>query len=121
MTRRRGIEGETRPPTQLERVREVLLMAARLDLWMTLKELAGKTRYPEASISAQLRHLRKPERGGYVVEKRRREAEESLKENTHERVWEYQMRRGEWSFLADEAGAGGRGEAAGRVISEAMK
>lgn len=115
MTRRREVEGGTKPPTQMESVRDVLLMAARLDLWMTLRELAAKTRYAEASISAQLRHLRKPECGGYVVEKRRREAEESLRENSHERVWEYQMRRSEWSFLAGEAAG------AGSVIGEAMK
>jgi len=45
--------------TQREILQEVLLCAARYDVWMTLEELAHKTRYPEASISAQLRHLRK--------------------------------------------------------------
>jgi hypothetical protein len=40
--------------------------------WMTLRELAQLTNYGEASISAQLRHLRKPHFGGYVVAKRRR-------------------------------------------------
>jgi len=39
----------------------------------TLSEIATLTGYPEASISAQLRHLRKPKFGGYLVEKKRRE------------------------------------------------
>ena len=34
--------------------------------------------YGEASISAQLRHLRKPQYGAFVVEKRQREAAEVL-------------------------------------------
>jgi hypothetical protein len=79
--------------TQLEVIRDVLLSAAecteafalrpyrllwdpaqlaRDSGWMTLRELAELTCYGEASISAQLRHLRKPQFGGYVVEKRRR-------------------------------------------------
>lgn len=37
--------------------------------WHTLKEIADKTGDPEASISAQLRHLRKPRFGGYIVER----------------------------------------------------
>ena len=40
--------------------------------WMTLHEISELTNYGEASISAQLRHLRKPHFGGYVVVKRRR-------------------------------------------------
>lgn len=39
----------------------------------TLGEIAEATDYPEASISAQLRHLRKPKFGGYTVTKKRRE------------------------------------------------
>lgn len=37
--------------------------------WRTLKELAVATGDPEASVSAQLRHLRKPRFGGHIVEK----------------------------------------------------
>jgi hypothetical protein len=40
--------------------------------WRTLREMAAATGDPESSISAQLRHLRKPRFGSYVVEKRRR-------------------------------------------------
>ncbi len=53
--------------TQREMLTEVLLCAARYDVWMTLEEPAHKTRYPEANISAQLRHLRKPHYGGSLV------------------------------------------------------
>ena len=35
-------------------------------------EIANPTEFGEASISAQLRHLRKPSHGRYRVEKRRR-------------------------------------------------
>jgi hypothetical protein len=76
-------------PTQLEVLKGVLLLAAQYESWMTLGELARKTEFPEASISAQLRHLRKLEHGGYHVEKRRRESEECLRKSTHEKVWEY--------------------------------
>ena len=79
--------------TQMEVIRDVLLSAAEcagqiarrsfarlLDMtqisayegWLTLREISDLTNYGEASISAQLRHLRKPHFGGYVVVKRRR-------------------------------------------------
>lgn len=38
-------------------------------MWRTLKEISNITGDPEASISAQLRHLRKPRFGGYEVER----------------------------------------------------
>lgn len=88
--------GEAKRKTQREIVREVLLCAAGMDMWMTLAELTRKTRYPEASVSAQLRHLRKAANGGCVVENRRREVEEAARESKHELVWEYQMRYGVW-------------------------
>lgn len=40
--------------------------------WRTLEEIAEATHDPEASISAQLRHLRKPRFGSHTVLKRRR-------------------------------------------------
>ena len=40
--------------------------------WKTLSEIAAITKDPEASISAQLRHLRKPRFGSWIVEKRAR-------------------------------------------------
>ncbi len=72
--------------TQRETLLHVLRMAGRYEMWMTLGELAGKTKYPPASISAQLRHLRKTEYGGWVVEKRPRVREKS------EVVWEYRLK-----------------------------
>lgn len=38
--------------------------------WRTLAEIAEKTSYPAPSVSAQLRHLRKPHYGAFIVEKR---------------------------------------------------
>lgn len=40
--------------------------------WRTLRDISQATGAPESSASAQLRHLRKPRFGSYVVEKRRR-------------------------------------------------
>ena len=45
--------------------------------WRTLDEIATVTGDPHASISAQLRHLRKPRFGSYMVEKRARGRRES--------------------------------------------
>ena len=39
--------------------------------WRTLRRIASLLGYPEASVSAQLRHMRKPRFGGYVVERSR--------------------------------------------------
>jgi hypothetical protein len=38
--------------------------------WQTLRSIADATGDPEASVSAQLRHLRKERFGGYEIEKR---------------------------------------------------
>ena len=91
-TRNRTEEGQERQPTQLDIVRQVMLLAAQYDSWLTLEELARKTKFAEPSISAQLRHLRKPEHGAFAVEKRRRTGDEALRTNTRERVWEYQVK-----------------------------
>ena len=40
--------------------------------WRTLQEIASITGDPPASISAQLRHLRKRRFGSYIVERQRR-------------------------------------------------
>jgi hypothetical protein len=58
--------------TQLHTIRDLMLSAARRGAWLTLDEIAGLTEIGEASISAQLRHLRKPQHGQHRVEKRRR-------------------------------------------------
>ena len=90
--RKRTEENGEHAPTQLEVVRQVMLLAAQYGGWMTLEELARKTHFPEASISAQLRHLRKVRHGAFQVEKRRREWQEALKTNVKKKVWEYQVR-----------------------------
>jgi hypothetical protein len=58
----------------------------------TPDELAKLTHYPPASISAQLRHLGKPEYGGYAVEKRPREAGKVLRGEDFGTVWEYHLK-----------------------------
>ena len=74
--------------TQRETLLMVLRLASEYKRWLTLAELAVSTRFPPASISAQLRHLRKAEYGGWVIEKRRREWV------TEELVWEYRLAEG---------------------------
>ena len=99
--RKKRVAVKVERKTQREVVRDALLCAARLEVWMTLGELSRKTKYPEASISAQLRHQRKLRNGGYVVEKRHREVEEVNRESKHEKVWEYRMRYGVWTGAAE--------------------
>ena len=50
---------------QFEKVRALMLDGE----WRTLQQIADATGEPPASISAQLRHLRKQRFGGYRVEK----------------------------------------------------
>lgn len=64
---------------QMETIRELMLIESANGYWHTLEEIAQVSKifhpphgYPPASISAQLRHLRKPRYGGYAVEKRPR-------------------------------------------------
>ena len=53
--------------TQREVLLDVLRIAAQYETWVTLAELAEKTKFPPASISAQLRHLRKEKYGAWKV------------------------------------------------------
>jgi len=48
-----------------------------------------------------LRHLRKAQHGGFVVEKRRRLWAETLRPSAHEKVWECQMRCGRWEGVKE--------------------
>jgi hypothetical protein len=66
---------------QIERVFAVMATMK----WRTLREIESLTGDPPASISAQLRHLRKERNGSYRVEKQRRGNEKSG-------LWEYQLR-----------------------------
>jgi len=73
---------------------DVMLGATQCDTWLTLEELAKLTHYPPASISAQLRHLRKQEFGGYEVEKRQRLSGRILQGEDFGTIWEYRLQRG---------------------------
>ncbi len=91
MGRNRGTsKARTAVPTQREVLRDVMLAAGKYGAWMTLRELGRLTRYGETSISAQLRHLRKANCGGYVLEKRVRKAE-VIGSEEHFVVWEYRL------------------------------
>src|SRR5260221_7760348 len=59
-----GEDEARRLRSQREVIRDVMLAAADCDTWLTLGELRALTRYGEAAISAQLRHLRKLQNGG---------------------------------------------------------
>lgn len=79
---------------QRDVLRDVMLSAKECETWLTLDELAKLTHYPPASISAQLRHLRKPEYGAFVVEKRQRKESKSLRGEDFGTVFEYRLNRG---------------------------
>ena len=82
--------------SQREVIRDVMLAATDCDTWLTLGELRALTHYGEASISAQLRHLRKLENGGYDVSKQRREdavAAGASADGRGDCVWEYRILR----------------------------
>jgi hypothetical protein len=53
---------------QIERV----YLALSAGQWLTLPEMHQRTGDSVASISAQIRHLRKPENGAHTILKRRR-------------------------------------------------
>ena len=49
--------------------------------WFTLAEVEGELGYPQASSSAQIRHLRKPKFGGHRI----------IKRYIDSGLWEYQL------------------------------
>lgn len=78
------------PALDFTRLKGQILRIAKTMLdgeWRTLGEIASLTGDPEASISAQLRHLRKERFGSNVVDKRRRG-------NLGSGLWEYQLQEG---------------------------
>jgi hypothetical protein len=89
--------------TQLGTIRDLMLEAAARGAWLTLTEIAAPTEFGEASISAQLRHLRKARHGRYRVEKRRRRLGES-EAGRATWLWEYQVLPPNQVFLSDEGG-----------------
>ena len=76
--------------TQREMIRDAMLAAAKSEKWLTLSELARLTGYGEASISAQLRHLRKSQYGGYLLAKRCR-GEGRVDGAGRGPLWEYRL------------------------------
>jgi hypothetical protein len=102
--------------TQLAAIRELMQRAFARGNWLTLGEIAEVTEFAEASISAQLRHLRKPHHGMHRVEKRRRRAAQAAEAGRIRDgrrgpvVWEYRvvpkrargMTRGENSRILHE-------------------
>ena len=66
--------------TQLEKIKAYL----STHQWYTLAEIEAYTGYGQASISSQLRHLRKAKFGSFTVTKRRRAGGRGG-------TWEYQL------------------------------
>lgn len=56
---------QARLQRQLERIAALMQDGE----WRTLKEISAKTGDPEASVSAQLRHLRKPRFGAFLIDR----------------------------------------------------
>ena len=69
---------------QIKRVFDVM----KSGRWFTLDEIHQRTGDPHASISAQLRHLRKPRFGGFEIDKQARG-------ERHRGLWEYRLVTGE--------------------------
>lgn len=63
---------------QLAAVRDLMV---EYGLWLSLAQIEDCTGYPQASISARLRDLRKEQFGGFRVQRRRRSAG----------TWEYRV------------------------------
>ncbi len=73
---------QARLSTQFEAV-----LALMIDgVWRTLHDISALTGSPTPSVSAQLRHMRKPRFGAYTVSKRRISAGSGL--------YEYQVTKG---------------------------
>ena len=85
----RGTKRDVR--RQREVIRDVMLSAGLCATWLTLEELARLTHYPPASISAQLRHLRKPRFGAYAVVKRSRRVNPGMRGDGFGTLWEYSV------------------------------
>lgn len=72
------------PALDEERLNEQTIRVYRLMIdegWHTLSEISAAIGDPEASISARLRDLRKPDFGGFEVQRRRRSVG----------LWEYRL------------------------------
>lgn len=92
--KKRGQFKRVTPRRQRDVLCDVMLSAAECGSWLTLREISRLTSYGEASISAQLRHLRKPQYGAFVVQKRCRKEGQAGRIDGQGAVWEYRLRRG---------------------------
>ncbi len=84
MTQGNFFDGPPDEPNRTERLSNQLEDIRRLmgdRKWRTLPEIQATTGHPPASISAQLRHLRKARFGGHIVNKR----------HLHNGLYEYQV------------------------------
>src|SRR5258705_12883455 len=107
-TQRRELMGVARR-RQRDVLCDVMLSARQCETWLTLDELSKLTHYPPASISAQLRHLRKPEYGGFAVEKRQRAAGRTLRGEGLRAIWGYPIKKaGCREFAGARLRGGGR-------------
>jgi hypothetical protein len=105
MRRKQRREGtRVPPPRQRDVLRAVMLCGPQHGSWMTLRELSRVTNYAEASISAQLRHLREPEYGGFVVEKRCRDRRAG-RVYGERAMWEYRVSRGRRQWKGKSGGS----------------
>lgn len=66
--------------SQMETIRTFMLRSQ----WVTLGEIERATGYGQSSISAQLRHLKKAQFGGYILEKQSRG-------ERYRGLWEYRL------------------------------
>ena len=62
------VHDESRLSKQIYRIRYVMLDGC----WRSLQEVARLSNSPSTSVASQLRNLRMPENGGYVVDRRAR-------------------------------------------------
>src|SRR2546428_10912500 len=106
-TGRRAAQGSLRR-RQRDVLCDVMLSARQCETWLTLDELAKLTHYLPASISAQLRHLRKPQYGAFLVKKRPRTMRTVLRGEDFGTTWEYQLKR---AIHRKWVGRGSRGAA----------
>ena len=108
-------------PLQREVLRDVMLSAAACDTWLSLEELARMTSYPPASISAQLRHLRKEQHGGYGLGKRCRSVAKFMagvdERGVNGPVWEYRLDRRSVAVRSASPPVPETGEVSARAIS----
>lgn len=64
----RGANDQIRINHQHDKIKALMLDG----FWRTVREISTALEYPETSVSAQLRHLRKPQFGAFKVYRRKR-------------------------------------------------